>query len=469
MLTRQSLLKLLKIPSLLNKKWFVSSLFFALVVLLSLGLGATGGFLYQNWQNKNKTDAVLGQERSSYLVFTEEIYHKIKNNHWKVTSEEELVNLYFLAIEKLTGQIQASSPQDLSFLLVSVENILEQIETEEAREDFVVQLNNLVLNNLEPFGRSQLYRQKEKQELNDMVLNVAKQDHYQVLGLNKEASQEEISQAHQNLNQTLSQDSAPEAKEKLAQVGQAYRILGNESARQIYDVSGVEPTIEYRLIRNNIFHLHLKSFSPATFDELQRATQKVQGLPGVDTLVLDLRNNIGGAIDNLPYLLGPFIGQDRHAYQFFHQGKRIDYKTRIGWLPSLFQYKKVVILINENSQSSAEVVASVLKKYNVGVLVGNTTRGWGTVEKIFRLETQINQNETYSLFLAHSLTLREDGQPIEGLGVEPHIFTSNPNWQRDLYSYLPDQNIVDTVEQILAENNPTPLELNKETPSEDKE
>jgi uncharacterized protein YneF (UPF0154 family) len=438
--------------SFLRKKRFIAPIFLTIIVVLALAVGGAGGYFYQ--QKQTSSSSILGEEDNPHLAFTEEVYHKIKDNYWQSVSEEELVSLFLLGIEKLTGQPQNPKEKNRQTLLANLKKILKQIENEETKEEFIVQLNNLVLNNLEPFGRSHLYSQKEEQELSNMVRNITDQDHYQTLGIDQKADQEKIEKTYQNLKQKLSGKDTPEAQEKLAQINQAYEVLKDNEARQLYDVSGVEPTMSYQLINDSIFHIHLKKFSPTTFDELQRVSQKVQGQPGVETLIFDLRDNIGGAIDNLPYFLGPFIGQDQYAYQFFHQDEKTDYKTRTGWLPSLVQYKKVIILINENSQSSAEVMASVLKKYNVGVLVGNTTRGWGTVERVFKLDNQIGSHQTYSMFLVHSLTLREDGQPIEGLGVDPHIFISKDNWQKELFSYLPDQNIINAVAQILTENTP---------------
>ncbi len=440
--------KLFTLP--FKKKWSVNPLFLIIIIILVLVIGGAGGYFYQI--NKAPQSIVLGEEDNSYLAFTGEVYDKIKENHWKKLTDEDLTSLFLLATEKLTGQPQNPKEKNRQTLLANLKNILKQIEEEETKEEFIIQLNNLVLNNLEPFGRSHLYSQEEEQELNNMVRNITDQDHYQTLGVDQEADQEEIKETYQSLSQELSEQDTPEAQEKLAQIKKAYEVLKDDEARQIYNLSGVEPTMSYQLINDSIFHIHLKKFSPTTFDELQRVSQKVQDRPGVETLIFDLRDNIGGAIDNLPYFLGPFIGQDQYAYQFFHQDEKTDYKTRTGWLPSLVQYKKVIILINENSQSSAEVMASVLKKYNVGVLVGNTTRGWGTVERVFKLDNQISSHQTYSMFLVHSLTLREDGQPIEGLGVDPHIFVSKDNWQKELFSYLPDQNIINAVAQILNEN-----------------
>ncbi len=442
----------------LVKKWFVSPIIIGLLIGLSLIIGGIGGYFYQSQAAKTSDSTVLGEEKNIYLSFTGEIYDKIKANYWKKISDEELSNLFLLAAERLTGQIQNPKEKNRETSLKIIQNILKQINNEEEQKNFIVQLNNLVLNNLEPFGRSQLYNQEDEQLLSNVVQNVTDQDHYQTLKVNENASTQEIEKAHQELTRKLNQQQDnPQAQEKLAQVNQAYQVLKDENTRLLYNASGIEPTISYNLVGNSILYLHLTKFSPTTFDELQQATEKFRGRPGLDTLIVDLRDNIGGAIDSLPYFLGPFIGQDQYAYQFFHQGEKIDYKTKTGWLPGLVQYKKVIVLINENTQSSAEVMASVLKRYNVGILLGTATRGWGTVEKIFKLDNQIGQDKTYSIFLAHSLTLKEDGQPIEGLGIEPRIFISEASWRQELYSYLPDQNIINTVAQVVTEQKDSPL------------
>ena len=267
----------------------------------------------------------------------------------------------------------------------------------------------------------------------------------------KEATQEEVETAYQKKVEELEpkKDESPEAKKEYEQAQQAYQTLSDPESRKVYDVSGVEPTMDYKLIRPKIFHLHLKKFSPTTFDELKRVTEKVNDREGLDTLIFDLRDNIGGSVDILPYFLGPFIGNDQYAYEFFHQGEKTPFKTKTGWLASLTRYKKVVILINEGAQSSAEVMTATLKKYNVGVLVGTPTKGWGTVEKVFQLDQQMDENEKHSIFLVHSLVLRDDGQPIEGNGVEPTININDADWEKQLLAYFNYQELVDVVKEIL--------------------
>ena len=376
------------------------------------------------------------QEKNVYLSFLDEVYFKIKENYWEKIEDEQLVSLFVLGANKITDEPKILQSNDKPSLDKMLAEIINQTNPEKKKKEFAAQLADVVLANLKPFGRSRLYTQKDETALKQNVENVNPDvNQYEVLGVEKEADQKEIETAYQE-------------KEKTPEVEQAYKVLADEANRKVYDISGAEPTMDYKLIRPEIFYLHLKKFSPTTFDELKRVTEKVDDQKSLDTLIFDLRDNIGGAIDGLPYFIGPFIGQDQYAYQFFHQGEKTDFKTKIGWLPSLVRYKKMVILINENTQSSAEVMAAVLKKYNVGILIGTTSKGWGTVEKVFQMENQIDPAEKNSIFMVHELTLRDDGQPIEGRGVDPVIDINDPEWEKQLYSYFHYQDLVEAVKEI---------------------
>jgi len=151
----------------------------------------------------------------------------------------------------------------------------------------------------------------------------------------------------------------------------------------------------------------------------------------------------------LPYFLGPFIGPNSYGYEFFHQGEYTPYKTTTGWLPSLVKFNKVVILIDGESQSSAEVMAAAFKKYNVGVVVGTHTKGWGTIEQLMPIKTIIDPKETYSILMVHSLTIRDDGQPIESRGVDPTINIGDKDWTKQLLNRINYPTLVDVVRSLI--------------------
>lgn len=423
---------------------------FVLILIFSSGL-LLGKYVNLLKINKKPNSAPVYKDKN--LAFLFEVYDTIKTNYWDKISDEQLVNIYVLGTEKLIKTKQEIKTIDKKNLQSLLSKNLKEIKDESKKIEFTSQLADIVLANLQPFGRSRLYSQKEEVDLKNRVENINPSvDQYQVLDVKKDVPAEELKKAFEEKSTQLKKDTSPETKDKLAQVNKAYEILSDEKNRAIYNQSGAEPTMEYKLLSPQIFYLHIKQFSPTTIEELLSVTQKVDKGETLDTLILDLKDNVGGAIDGLPYFLGPFIGNDQYAYQFFQQGEREDFKTKIGWLPSLVRYKKVIILINQGTQSSAEVMAATLKKYNVGILVGTPTKGWGTVEKVFPLNTQIDNQTKYSVFLVHHLTLREDHQPIEGRGVEPTVNITNKGWENELFKYYRDQELINVVKEILQKN-----------------
>lgn len=452
-----------------QKRYLILAGSLALIAVFVLGTAA-GYFGFKNLQGREEKNDVYfersekqGSERSegSYVSFLVEVYDKIQANYWEKISDEELSTLFKLGAEKLTEAPQVLNSKDKDGFKKMLTGAIKQMP-EDKKKEFSTSLANIVLNNLKPFGRSALYTQKDEQNLKNRVQNINPEtDPYKTLGLNKNASESEIREAYQKKISELGpeKDKSPEAKKELEEYNYAYQILSSPEKKEKYDQFGIEPTVatevgqsDVGLIRPDIWYIHIKKISPTTFEEFQKEANKIDQIAKPTTLILDLRGNVGGSIDLLPYFLGPFIGQDQYAFEFYHQEERTPFKTLTGWLPSLVRYKKVIILIDEGTQSSAEVMAAVLKKYNVGITVGRPTRGWGTVEKVFNIEQQIDPSEKYSMFLVHSLTLRDDGQPIEGKGVSPLINIDDKDWPGQLLAYFNYPDLVESIKEILRQS-----------------
>lgn len=211
----------------------------------------------------------------------------------------------------------------------------------------------------------------------------------------------------------------------------------------------VEPTIFTKLIGSNILYLQFKKFSPTSLDEFQKAFEQYKDNAGLNSLILDLRGNIGGAIDATAYFLGFFLGKNQYAFDFYHKGEYLPFKTPTDKLSSIQKYKQVVVLVDQATQSSAEMMAASMKKYHIGVVVGVPTKGWGSVERVFKLDNQMSEREKYSIFLVHSITLRDDNQPIEGRGVDPDVNVKSPDWEQQLFSYFKNQPLIEAIKSIL--------------------
>ena len=409
-----------------------------------VAFAAIGTYLYLS-PTLNKE---VVEEKNLYLSFVAEAYTTIQDNYWNKITDEQLSNLFELAIEKVSASEMDFQLSEKN--LAGVEKLVNMnilvMSNLDGPPKFVASVVDVVLANLEPFGRSRLFTEKQEQNLRNTVENVnPDKDLYATLNITKDATEGEIEEAYENKIETATEEEKEEIKH-------AREVLTDEVKKQRYDTTGAEPTTLARLVSPQVAYMKIDRFSPATFDEFQKDAQRLDQGDQLDSLVIDLRNNIGGAIDLLPYFLGPFIGPDQYAYEFFHKGEKTPFKTKVGWLDSLVRYKKVVVLINENTQSSAEVMAATLKKYNVGVVVGTTTRGHGTIERIIPMETQISDTEKFSIFLTENLTLRDDGQPIEDKGVQPTIDINSDDWKAQLNSYFNHEPLIEAVEELWNQN-----------------
>lgn len=423
---------------------------FLLLTVFVLG-GLSGYFYSRHHENLNALAVKSLESEDIYVGFADEIYDKIKENYWDKVPDDQLSALFKLAAEKVLGSPQTLESANKEGMEKMILRAIRNLDDKKKKE-VITQIADVVLANLQPFSRSRLYTTKQTQDLRDTVENKDTGINlYSVLGVGKDATPTEISSAYNKKAAELAPEkNTDEGKKKLAELDRSYQALSAPESRKTYDESGVEPTIISKLISPSVFYIQIKRFSPSTLDEFQKAANLAPNNESLNSLILDLRGNIGGAIDILPYILGPFIGQDQYAYEFFHQGDYTPFKTKTGWLTSLVKYKKVVVLIDGETQSSAEVMAAVLKKYNVGILVGSHTKGWGTVEQVLSVDHQISSEEKYSMLLAHSLTLRDDRQPIEGRGVDPAVNIKNSGWENQLAEYFNYPALIKAVKELIS-------------------
>jgi len=452
-------------------KAFQQKLITVIIVVIAIAAIVGGAVYFINQRQKSTADnnqTKTADQQNKYVSFLLEVYDKIQQNYWEKITDDQLFQLYKLGTEKIKEQIpEIQVPEviisnDKNGLKAMTGSVIDKLD-EAKKKDYSVNLASIVLANLQPFGRSGLYTTKKQEDLQNRVYNIDPNTNlYDVIGVKKDAPVEEIQKAAQEKTAELEnvandtsqpQEKRDEAEKKLALVTRAKETLAQPEKKDQYDQQGIESTIYTKLIRPDILLLRIKQLSPVSFEELQtaaNAADKNAG-PELNTLIIDLRGNVGGSIDVMPYFLGFFIGKDQYAYEWYQQGNYTPFKTVVGWLPSLVRFKRVVTLIDEQVQSSAEVMAATFKKYNIGVVLGTKTKGWGTIEKVFPLDKQIDDNETYSLFLVHHITLRDDNQPIEGRGVDPTININDENWQDQLNAYYNYQTLTNAVKEIWAE------------------
>lgn len=415
-----------------------------LLLLLAFSIGIAFGYGYFTKTQKVPSISV---DKNTPHSFVSEVYDKIKENYWDNISDAQLLDLFRLSIEKASGKVQIGNFSSKDQLVKAVEEVVKSMNDEQKKQ-FVRDTAGAVLISLNPPGRSGLFTQKQEEQLKNRVENIdPEKDLYKDLGLAKGAILEEVNEAFQKQSEDLKKQASPAAQQKLKQITYAKEVLSQKEAKSRYDQKGVEPTIFTKQIGQTLY-LQFKKFSPTSLDEFQKAFETHKDVD-LSSLILDLRGNVGGAIDATAYFLGFFLGKGQYAFDFYHKGEYKPFKTPTDKLASISKYKQIIILVDNQTQSSAEMMVASFKKYRVGVVVGVSTKGWGTVERVFPLENQLDPKEKYSIFLVHSITLRDDNQSIEGRGVDPDISVKNPDWEKLLFEYFRNENLIKAVKSIL--------------------
>ena len=147
-------------------------------------------------------------------------------------------------------------------------------------------------------------------------------------------------------------------------------------------------------------YLHVSQFQRNTTKELNEAIEELEADHGADVsrLLLDLRQNPGGLLEEAAHMVDLFvtegtivstIGRSEHATEFFEASPGIDTSTLdIDPEDSQEDLEQLVILIDGNSASAAEIVAGALQDFERATLVGQTSYGKGSVQSIFEYPDQ---------------------------------------------------------------------------------
>jgi carboxyl-terminal processing protease len=133
---------------------------------------------------------------------------------------------------------------------------------------------------------------------------------------------------------------------------------------------------------NDIGYVKVSRFAATTYDEFIQALNKLKG-QGMKMLLLDLRSNPGGYLDQAY----------RMASEFLPNNKKIVYtKSRIKEFEEVFNSFggsfgniPLVVLVNEGSASASEIVSGAIQDWDRGLIVGETTFGKGLVQRQFDL------------------------------------------------------------------------------------
>lgn len=151
----------------------------------------------------------------------------------------------------------------------------------------------------------------------------------------------------------------------------------------------------------------------------------------VNGIILDLRNNSGGSLNDVVDMTGFFIeegpivqvkGREDNPYLHLDKDKSVEYDGPL------------VIMVNQFSASASEIIAAALQDYNRAIIVGTPTFGKGTVQRFFDLDRAVRGYDDMKPLGNVKMTVqkfyRVDGGSTQLKGVIPDITLP------DLYTYI---------------------------------
>ncbi len=206
--------------------------------------------------------------------------------------------------------------------------------------------------------------------------------------------------------------------------------------------ASVDNTVKGYVLKNksgNVGYISLPSFytdmeqntAPGCANDVAKEILKLEG-DSITGLIIDLRNNGGGSMLEAMNLAGIFVDE----------GPLFIYKEK-NKKPSLvkdinrgFIFKKpLVVMINETSASASELFSNIVKDYNLGLVVGQTSYGKGTAQNVYPLDTNVlrvrNGMATATDFIkvTQAKFYRLNNSTHQGTGVVPDVvLPSSPGY-----------------------------------------
>ena len=199
-----------------------------------------------------------------------------------------------------------------------------------------------------------------------------------------------------------------------------------EGEDEPFDVSIIRDTIKLTAVRarteGDTVVLRITTFNDQTYpnlvDGLEKQVGEAGGMENINGIVLDLRNNPGGLLNQAIRVSDAFLEKGEIVStrgRYSRDSER--YNAKAG---DLANGKPIVVLINGGSASASEIVAGALQDHRRAIVVGTRSFGKGSVQTVMPLRGDGAMRLTTSRYYTPS------GRSIQALGVSPNIIVEQP-------------------------------------------
>ncbi len=175
--------------------------------------------------------------------------------------------------------------------------------------------------------------------------------------------------------------------------------------------------IDYAMLDNNVGYVIIYQFSTDSLVEDFNAAVDALEAQGATSLILDLRDNPGGWVDDAVSVADRFLDKQLVVYS----KTRADDYTDARYTGSGADEIPLVVLVNENSASSSEILSGCLQDHKRATIVGTTTFGKGIMQQV----VQLSDGETGFQF-TYCEYYTPNGNAVHGIGITPDVISEMP-------------------------------------------
>lgn len=193
-----------------------------------------------------------------------------------------------------------------------------------------------------------------------------------------------------------------------------------------FDLTMTRDTIKLTVVKTRVeghaVVLRVSTFNDETYDtmkaELEKAIKEAGGIDKVTGIVLDLRNNPGGLLNQAIMVSDAFL--DKGEIVSTRGRKPEDNDRWNAEAGDLAQGKPMVVLINGGSASASEIVTGALQDHHRAIVVGTKSFGKGSVQTVMPISADSGIRMTTARYYTPS------GRSIQALGINPDVIVEQP-------------------------------------------
>lgn len=187
-----------------------------------------------------------------------------------------------------------------------------------------------------------------------------------------------------------------------------------------------DKTLNSTVLKGDIGYITVSSFSDTTAGEFREELDTMKN-KGIKKIILDLRNNPGGYTDAAVEMAKMIVPEGVIIKTEFRQpDSNMVYMSELK--EKTFDF---CVLVNGNTASSAEILASSIQDSGAGVLVGDTTYGKGVIQNILNLPGGMGLKITTGKYITRN------GSEIDGVGIKPDYTVLNETQRFDTSTLTP--------------------------------